>query len=157
MDESERTQLLIARTKSVLRSLFPVNGIVLEETLAEAEREGDRLRFLVKRKNIAGGSVEVSFNVAVWPHSSDLIVVVKDSKGDADLASPPIKLKIYDDAFSLVGDIRREGEAIRIVPRKSFTARLVAAKYEASLTIPMSAFSPLVCLPPTSHLIGCST
>jgi hypothetical protein len=157
MHEGERTQLLIARTKSVLRSLFSMNGIVLEELLAEAERERDRLRFLVKRKNIGGRSVEVSFNVAVWPHPSDLLVVVKDSAAHVDLASPPIKLKIHDDAFSLVGDIRQDGDAIRIVPRKSFTAQLVAAGYGSSLTIPLSAFRPLVGLPPTSHLIAGST
>ena len=153
MDESERTQLLIARTKSVLKSLLPMNDSALEEILAEAERERDRLRFLVKRKNIGGRSVEVSFNVAVWPHSSDLLVTVKDLNADGNMVSPPIKLEIYDDAFSLAGDVRQEGENIRIVPRKSLTAQLVAAQYEASLAIPLSAFSPLACLPPTSHLI----
>lgn len=157
MDEGERTQHLIAGTKSVLRSLFPEDGGVLEEILADAERERDRLRFLVKRTNIGGRSVEVSFNVAVWPRSSELFVVVKDSAADVDLASPPIELKIYDDAFSLVGDVRQEGESLRIVPKKSFTAQLVAAQYGASLTIPLAAFSPLVCLPPTSHLITGST
>lgn len=157
MDEGERTQLLIARTKSVLRSLFPKNGSVVEEILAEAEREGDRLRFLVKRKNIGGRSVEVSFNVAVWPQSSDLLVVIKDPAADVVLASPPIKLNFHDDAFSLAGDIRQEGEMIKVVPRKSFRAQLVATQYEASLTIPLSAFGPLTCLAPTSNLIAGST
>lgn len=157
MDEGERTQLLIDRTKSVLRSLFPENGSLLEEILTEAEHAGDRLRFLIKRQHVGGRRAEVSFNVATWPHSSDLLVLLKDSAADVDLVSPPIKLKIYDHAFSLVGGIRKEGETIRIVPRKSFTAELVAAQYEGSLTIPLSVFSPLVCLPPTSDLIRGST
>ncbi|WAC58677.1 hypothetical protein [Brevundimonas sp. SL130] len=140
MDEGKRTQLLIARTKHVLRSLFPNNGSVLEEVLAEAERERDRLRFLIKRKKIGNQSVEASFNLATWPAPSDLILVIKDHKASICLSSARIELEFYADAFSLVGDIRREGETVKIVPKTSFTAQLVATRYETSLTLPLTTF-----------------
>lgn len=157
LDDGERNDLLISRLSSVLRSLFPNGGSALEDILEEAERERERLRFLIKRKKIGGRTVEASFNVAVWPHSSDLLIIIKDIAGDANLASPPIKLQFYSDVFSLVADIRQEGEAIRLVPRKSFTAGLVAAPYATALTIPLSSFSPIVGLPSMSHLVGGAT
>lgn len=154
LDEGERNQLLISRLSSVLRSLFPNGGSLLEAILEEAERERDHLRFLIKRKKIGGRTVEASFNVAVWPHSSDLLIIIKDIASEVNLASPPIKLKFYSDAFKLVADIREQDEAIILVPRKSFTAGSVAAPYATSLTIPLSSFSPIVCPPYMSPLVG---
>lgn len=154
MGEGERSRILIAGTCSVLRSLFPKNDMVLVELLAEAEKGAERLRFLVKRKILGGRSFEASFNVAAWPEHSDLRVVVKDEAAGVDLVSPPIKLKIYSDAFSLASDIRQQGDAVSLVPRKSFTAQLVAAQYEGALTLPLAAFRPVDHLPPISQLIS---
>jgi hypothetical protein len=72
---------------------------------------GDRLRFLLKRRDMAKVVVEISFNMAVWPKPSHLFIAHIDKATAVYSEADPISLRFYTEGFDIVGSIRREDAA----------------------------------------------
>lgn len=104
---------------------------------------GAELRFLLKRLSSRKRTVDVSFSIGAWPSPFRLHVSILDDESDAYLETTPVVLRgMHDDAFDLVGAVRVAGIAIRIEPRRSYTASLTSRDYGGPLSLDIDSFVP---------------
>jgi hypothetical protein len=75
---------------------------------ATVREHGERLRFLLKRREMAKVCVEISFNIAVWPEPSYLFIAHIDKVDAIYREADPIALGSYLEGFDLVSGIRIE-------------------------------------------------
>jgi hypothetical protein len=73
-----------------------------------ARDHGERLRFLLKRRETKKLVIEISFNVCVWPGPSYLFIAHTDKLTGTYREADPIALGTYWEGFDLAGAIRLE-------------------------------------------------
>lgn len=96
---------------AALLAIRPDQERVIRQADAAVRDHRDQLRFLLKRRDLAKLTVEVSFNIAAWPKPSHLFIAHTDKTTGIYREADPIALGFYDEGFDLVGGIRIQDAA----------------------------------------------
>lgn len=137
----EGSELVVAGTIAALKAIRPDLKAVIERAEQTVRTHGDDLRFLAKSRQTKQFTVDISFNIAVWPRPSSLFVSLTDRASGAFLDAPPIPIDFYADAFDLAGDIKVTGARAVVLPNRSVRAKLTASQH-GPLVRDISEFSP---------------
>lgn len=89
---------------------------VIRRADAIVREYGDRLRFLLKRRDMAKLIVEISFNIAASPKPSCLFIGHTDKATGAYSEADPIALGWYTEGFDLLSGIRLQ-DAVNLTER----------------------------------------
>lgn len=111
-----------------LASLIPEQATLLAQAAETVDAAGADCRFLLRRKESAKEVLEVTSTIATWPAHSTLFVSLTDTATGSYRESPPLPVKVYDDAVYLAGRIRRTRERISLDPRGSYPAQIIASQ-----------------------------
>jgi hypothetical protein len=120
----------------------------LTEMVNSAERmvrtHSDKLRFLLKTRHTKRFTVDISFNIAVWPEPSLLFVSLTDRSSGVYLEAPPTPMQFYAQAFDLVREIKIAADSATILPGESVSATVASAHYGGAIVRSISEFLPAV-------------
>lgn len=136
----EASDLVVQGTVSALKAIRPDLTDTIEAAAALVGSERESLRFLLKSRETKRFIVEISCNISEWREPSGLFVSITDRSNGEYLEAAPIALGFYMDALDLAGTVRVDGDAVRIMPRQSFRARMTASPYRQKLNIAVSDF-----------------
>lgn len=89
-----------------LLAIRPDQADTIRRAEAVVREQGDRLRFLLKRRETKKVIEEISFNIEAWPKPSCLFISHTDKATGSYTEADPITLGFYDEGFDLVGSIR---------------------------------------------------
>lgn len=138
----DASELVMCGTVAALKTIRPDLTTIVEDAEQMVRMHGDDLRFLLKTRQTKRFTIDISFNIAVWPHPSFLFVSLTDRSSGAFLEAPPIPVRFYAEAFDLVGAIKVTDAAAAILPNQSVGARLTSSHHGGSLVKAISEFLP---------------
>jgi hypothetical protein len=119
-DTRNASELVMDATVAALKAIRPDLATTVESADRIVRTHGKDLRFLLKTRQTKRYSVEISFNVAVWPETSNVFTSLTDLSDGQFFDAPPLPIGFYSDAFNYNGPIRiSEIEQARseLVPR----------------------------------------
>jgi hypothetical protein len=116
-------------TVAALKTIRPDLATMIEYAEQMVTDHSENLRFLLKSRQTKEFTVDVSFNIAIWPQPSHMFISLTNRSNGTFLEATPIPLLFYDQAFDLAGAIKVSRTAVDILPHKSVGARLTAARH----------------------------
>jgi len=141
-DTGDASEVVMAATVAALKAIRPDPAKIIEHAANTVRACGDDLRFLIKTHQTKRYTVDIAFQIAVWPQPSLLFVSLMDRVSGTFLEAPPTPIQLYADAFDLAGAIRITEDSVVLSPKRSFVAMLSAARYGGPLVKAISEFSP---------------
>jgi hypothetical protein len=148
----DASDLVTCGTVAALKAIRPDLTTIVESAEQTVRMHGDDLRFLLKTRQTKRFTIDISFNIAVWPQPSFLFVSLTDGSSGAFLEAPPIPMLFYTQAFDLAGAIKISDVAAAILPNQSVGARLTSSMYGGPLVKAITEFHPRT-KPPLSKLV----
>jgi hypothetical protein len=100
------TELVMSATVAALKAIRPDMASTIETGAQIVRAHGEDLRFLLKTRQTKRYTVEISFNVAVWPRPSNVFTSLTDHSNGEFFDSPPLPISFYGDAFDYNGPIK---------------------------------------------------
>jgi hypothetical protein len=119
-DTQDASETVKKATVAALKAIRPDLAAMIAAAEQVVRTHGEDLRFLLKTRQTKRFTIDLSFNVAVWPQSSYLFTSVTDLSTGAFLDGPPLPIGFYSDAFNYNGPIKVsdiEKEISEFVPR----------------------------------------
>jgi len=101
---------------AALLAMRPDQVDLIDRADAIVRDQGNRLRFLLKRRETGKLIIEISFNIEPWPNPSWLYVSHTDKATATYREADPIALGWYLEGFDLVGSIRLQ-DAINLTEK----------------------------------------
>ncbi|WP_349321269.1 hypothetical protein [Asticcacaulis sp. MM231] len=120
----------------------PQKTDLIRQTAAIVSREGDRLRFLQKRRNTRKYIVEVTSTIVAWPAASLLFVSLTEKATGKYFEAPPATVSFYDDARRLSGAIKITNIGATVEPKTSVAAQVASLHQGGDLCWAIDDFQP---------------
>jgi len=112
----DQREVVMRGIVDALLATRPDQEDVIHRADAIAREQGNRLRFLLKRRDMAKLVVEISFNIEAWPNPSYLFISHIDKATGMYREADPIALGWYLEGFDLLGSIRLQ-DAVNLTER----------------------------------------
>lgn len=112
-----------------LKFLKPDDADLIDGAAQTVLDAGSDCHFLLKVKEYAKETVEVSTTIGTWPGPSRLYAALIDKETGQYRQAPPAELRFYDDGVLLAGKVKISRRSIDLAPRQSTPARLIADRH----------------------------
>ena len=149
----DASDIVMRATVAALKAIRPDLATKIEDAEKTVRMHGDDLRFLLKTRQTKRYTVDISFNIAVWPNPSLLFVSLTNRSSGVFLEAPPTPMRFYADAFRLAGAIKIADGSAAVLPHESFSATLTSALHGCPVVKAICEFTPRV-RPVLSKLVG---
>lgn len=136
-DASVATAGIIA----ALQMLRPDCTGLIERAAQTVATEGEACRFLLRSKEGAKDTLEISTTIGVWPGPSLLYAGMTGKATGAYREAPPVELRFYDDGVLLAGKVKVVRRGVDLVARTSTPARLVADSHGGGVSWHVDSFT----------------
>jgi hypothetical protein len=143
-DREDVSEVVARATVAALKAIRPDFTTMVDGAQQMVRAHGENFRFLLKTRHTTRFTIDVSFNIAVWPEPSLLFVSLTDRSSGAYLEASPIPMQFYAQAFDLVGNIKIDAVSAAILPGQSVSARLTSGFCGGVIVKPISEFLPAV-------------
>jgi hypothetical protein len=143
-DREDASDIVMCATVAALKAIRPDLTTMVDDAEQMVRTHRDNLRFLLKTRHMKRFTVDISFNIAVWPEPSLLFVALTDLSSGAYLEAPPTPMQFYPQAFDLVREIKIAAGSAAILPGESVSARVTSGRYGGAIVLPLSEFLPAV-------------
>jgi hypothetical protein len=124
-DAPDKRDIVMRGIADAILATRPDQEGVIRRADAIVREHGDRLRFLLKRRDLAKLVVEISFNIEVSSKPSYLFIGHTDKENGAYTEAEPIALGWYMEGFDLLSGIRLQ-DAVNLTqrPRPAMTSEV---------------------------------
>jgi hypothetical protein len=144
LDTEDASEVVMCATVAALKAVRPDLMAMVDGAWKMVRAHGDNLRFLLKTRQTKRFTVDISFNIVVWPEPSLLFVSLTDRSTGAYFEAPPTPMQFYAHAFDLVGEVKIAAGSAAISPGRSVSARLTSGLHGGPIVRPVSEFLPAV-------------
>jgi hypothetical protein len=126
-------EVVMRGTVAALSAIRPDQLDTIRRADAIVREHGDRLRFLLMRRETKKLVAEISFSIWAWPKPSYLFLSHSDKATGAYSEADPIALGWYFEGFALAGGIRLQ-DAINLKEKlhKPVMSKMVKRRGQAS-------------------------
>jgi hypothetical protein len=108
---------------------------LIDRVASEYKEKGTELEILHKMKETSTCSVVISYTVAPFGKESSAFIQLTDKRTGNKTKKEFLKLKQYEDIYSLVGTISIDRDSILLKPRTSYKASLNTSRYNVPFEI----------------------
>ena len=127
--DSDDPDAASAAIVSSLRALRPDAAQVIDRAAQTVLSAGDGCRFLLKTTETASAVVEVSTTIGTWRNPSLLYAGITEKATGTYREAGPVELSFYDNGVLLAGQVKATRTRVRLVPRTSTPAQIVAQEH----------------------------
>lgn len=141
-DSSPQDAEQIARRGLIacLKALKPEDSALIDKADEIVTTAGNNCRFLLKVRDLAKQTIEISTTISVHREPSLFYVAMTDKTTGAYREAPPAKIQSYDDGIYLARRVKIARRGVEIVPRTSYLARLIVERNPDAATWNMDEF-----------------
>jgi hypothetical protein len=127
LDRPDASDIAIRETVSAIKAIRSDLVDVIDEADRIVSVHSHDIRFLIKTRETARFTVEVSFTVPVWPELSFLFLSLTEKESGEYREAPPMALDFYQSAFGLAGTIKVTRLDATLSPKGSLSAQLTSS------------------------------
>ncbi len=110
---------------------------LVTQTATELSKFGRKIKIHYKTKETKSYRIDIYYQIAPLNKISNAIIEYHNKKNNTSKIKT-FELRLYDDIYSLIGNVVVKGNKITLKPKKSYSAELVTKNYETPIEFDLS-------------------